>query len=530
MDPGLRSRWDASRQIGHQPFPAACYAPFVSMFFAPTGDVVACCETQATPLGNVANASLRELWNGPSFGRLRRAVAAGGLPPECSYCAWRIASGDFSGATARHFDHFPVDGDAPEWPRVMEFSLSSLCNLACIMCNPDTSSTVRALAGLPPRPAAYGDRFFAELREFLPHLHTAKFLGGEPFLAPESYRVWDMLAADGLRPHCVVTTNGTRWDARVEAALERLPMSVMFSMDGATRETLEAIRRNARFDELLRNAQRFADHCRSRGTTFRFLFSLQRRNWHELGDFLRMAEAMDVAVNLSPVVEPRECSLTALPPDELRTIADELLRQRDEVAAELHRNRELWLGAVASLAANAADASLAATTTRHRRDREDRYAALVAEGTAKRAAGDHAAAARDFAAAIALDGARPEAHLERAWLHLARRDATAGLADVDAAHAALAARPTPGLEAPLCGVHGQLAAIAGLHDAAIGAFGRLFAIEPASARAHAWRGEAWLSVGRAAEATADARAALARDPEHVHARDLLRRAEAVLGG
>ena len=264
-----------------------------------------------------------------------------------------MASGDLHGVTAKHFDHYEVEEMDPPWPQVMEFSLSNTCNLECIMCNGASSSLIRSRREkLPPLPRVYGNDFFRDLRPFLPHLKTAKFLGGEPFLIPEVHRIWDFMIEDKLTTDCVVTTNGTRYDAKVERVLERLPMSIIFSMDGATKAALERIRVNAKFDALVDHAKRFIHYTRERGTKFRFIYSLMQQNWHELGDFLLFAEALGVEVNLSPVVHPAECSLYALPGEELHTIVKQLEARRASVARQLQLNRETWTNAIDTIAAN----------------------------------------------------------------------------------------------------------------------------------------------------------------------------------
>ncbi len=97
----------------------------------------------------------------------------------------------------------------------------------------DDSLSTGTVATLPK---PYSDHFFAELRKYLPHLKFAKFLGGEPFLAQESYRIWDMMVEDKLQIPCHVTTNGTQWNERVERVLEHVPCSFSISMDGVTKK------------------------------------------------------------------------------------------------------------------------------------------------------------------------------------------------------------------------------------------------------------------------------------------------------
>src|SRR5262249_33725194 len=158
------------------------------------------------------------------------------------------------------FDRFSVDAVDPEWPQMIEFAGSNNCNFECIMCSGELSSTIRAnRERLPPLPKLYTDQFFDDLRPFLPHLRQAKFLGGEPFLGQECFRIWDMILEDGLETQCHVTTNASQYNAKVERVLEALPVSVSVSVDGATKETVEKIRVNSHFETLLSNLHRFRE-------------------------------------------------------------------------------------------------------------------------------------------------------------------------------------------------------------------------------------------------------------------------------
>lgn len=71
-------------------------------------------------------------------------------------------------AFLRWFAELPVEGPDPDWPRQMEFSVSNTCNLQCVMCNGEWSSSIRSQReGLPPLPKVYDDAFFDGLRDFL---------------------------------------------------------------------------------------------------------------------------------------------------------------------------------------------------------------------------------------------------------------------------------------------------------------------------------------------------------------------------
>lgn len=320
-----------------------CQAPSVSLYFDTQGAVQACCQNTKYPLGHVATDRLRDIWHGPRAAALRDALARDNLAAGCEFCAWQWAAGDRAGVFARNFDRFAAGPSPAAWPRMMEFSLSNACNLQCVMCNGLFSSSIRAnLEHLPPLVSPYGERFFAELDEFLPHLEFAKFLGGEPFLSREAARIWQRLVELGLATRCHVTTNGTQYDARVVEWLERLPFDIVVSLDGITAATVEAIRVGARFEVIRANVLRLRDYARERGTYFGLAFCLMRQNWREFGEFLRWCDELDCEAIVNVVRHPPECSLYTLSADELRTVTDELTACSRGVSSRLTRSRSTW--------------------------------------------------------------------------------------------------------------------------------------------------------------------------------------------
>ena len=66
-----------------------------------------------------------------------------------------------------------------------------------------------------------------------------------------------MMIEDQVRFPFMIVTNGTVFDRRVERVLDRLPCTISMSLDGATAETVESIRRNARFDDIMANPRRY---------------------------------------------------------------------------------------------------------------------------------------------------------------------------------------------------------------------------------------------------------------------------------
>lgn len=320
------------------------------MYLDQFGDVRACCMNIHHPLGNVTRSNLLDIWHGPRAAALRSALAEDDFSLGCEWCEWPVADGRRDLAFARWFDRYaPAGGETP-WPRQIEFSISNTCNLQCVMCNGDWSSSIRAQReGRDPLPTVYTDEFFEQLEAFLPHVEAVKFLGGEPFLAAETLRILDRLIALDLRPRCHITTNGTQWTPRVERILEMLPVDIALSLDAATAETYEAIRVGSRWETVMANLDRFLDRAAGTGTKVDLTFCLMEGNWHEFGRFCAMADERDLLVTVNTVTHPAHLSLYHARREHLAEVVAALEAEGDERGDRLTKNADTWDAELARL-------------------------------------------------------------------------------------------------------------------------------------------------------------------------------------
>ena len=322
---------------------AVCHAPFTSMYLDQHGDVRACCQNAHHPLGNVTTASLLDIWRGAATADLRRALERADYSLGCEFCEWPVSEGRPEAAFARWYDDFPIPSADPDWPVQLELSISNTCNLQCVMCNGDWSSSIRSQReGRAPLPKVYDDGFFDELRAFVPHLRRVKFLGGEPFLAAETLRVMDLLVELGDDVRCHATTNGTQWSPRVERILDALPVDVAVSMDAATAETYERIRVGSSWELLQHNLDRFQERADANGTSVSVTYCLMVDNWHEFGDFCRIADERGLNCDVNTVTHPPHFSLYRLPADELQHVVDEMTRWARTEGGSLRASRATW--------------------------------------------------------------------------------------------------------------------------------------------------------------------------------------------
>lgn len=319
-----------------------CWAPDATLYFAPDGAVRACCVNTEYPLGHVSRQSIREIWEGVRTRALRDALARGDFSLGCQECGAHEAAGNRAWSNAPQFDEYRGT-EVLAHPRRMDFILSNTCNLMCEMCHGGLSSAIRAKREkLPPLPKAYGDDFFDELREFLPHLERAVFLGGEPFLAREARRVWDLMIEMGLQIPTTVVTNGTQWNERVERYLREIPMDVTVSIDGVTAETVESLRVGTDFDELMANVDRYQEIVEARGGAVSLHYCLMAQNWHELGAYLEEADRKGRAAIIMTVTTPARFSLFRLPRAELERVLASWEAEDRHLRPRLERNLAVW--------------------------------------------------------------------------------------------------------------------------------------------------------------------------------------------
>lgn len=322
----------------------------MQMHLLPDGDVRACCRN-AIPLGNITEQRLPEIWFGARRSEMEQLLSTATTPTGCENCAAEVTAEGRRGSYPEVFDFWADELDwersANRWPTRLEFNLSNRCNLQCLQCSGDLSSAIRIhREHRPPLPAVYDEQFFDDLAAFLPHLHHANFAGGEPFLGPENFRVWEMIAELSPQLPCTINTNATRWNDEIRRVLERGRFSFIFSLDGIHKATYESIRVGSDLDVVLSNIERFRAYAARRGTDVNINHCLMPQNHHEFGDLLLYAESRGIKVNVSVVRTPRDCSIAYLPQDEIRTIHRTLAGQSHALLPRLRLNASTWLDEV----------------------------------------------------------------------------------------------------------------------------------------------------------------------------------------
>ncbi len=283
-----------------------CTHPFEWCEIHPDGQVFACCPAWLkTPIGNLLETPLLEIWNGPAARGLRRNILNGSFhncnrkrcprlaahqPPVMN--AGKMADPEIRAAILQGRVKLPYG------PKILNFCFDPRCNLACPSCR----SALLADGGTVRQRA----ETLAELIETqaAPHAETLIVGGfGDPFGSPAyrqllqgiELRNWPRLRRIDLH------TNGQLWDHaawKVCHGIHPLVQSAEISIDAATAATYSENRRGGDFRRLLRNL----DFIRTLPIALKFSCVVQRNNYRELPAFVELSRCYRASVYLSRLV------------------------------------------------------------------------------------------------------------------------------------------------------------------------------------------------------------------------------------
>jgi len=301
-----------------------CNAPFTNMYFNIHGDAAPCWLGFINP-DSYPQKSIKEIWEGKRFNEFRKNIKKLTLEETCGTCLENLNSHNYVSVLAKAYDHL---GKPAKYPKMMELELDNTCNLECIMCNGFLSSSIRKNREKKPKlEIPYDDEFVNQLNEFIPHLQELRLNGGEPFLSKICKNILDNAVEINPKIKIVLATNGTVLNNSIKELLEKGNFNINISIDSLQKETYEAIRVNAVFEEVMENFKYFLDYCRKKKTKLCVLTNPMKQNWTEMGDFVRFCNQHNIPLWFNTIRQPQEHSLWALPTDKLQEIFDTLSRE-----------------------------------------------------------------------------------------------------------------------------------------------------------------------------------------------------------
>jgi MoaA/NifB/PqqE/SkfB family radical SAM enzyme len=187
-----------------------CSAPWVSVAIMESGGVKTCCAGK--PFGNVNKQSIYEIIDSEYLAQTKRDILDNKPTDNCASCYQQERQ---TGTSLR--DNYNLYyTDITKGIQAIDLRRSNLCNLACIYCGPQASSTWATQLNKPI--ISFKNTYDIDLETWLSskleNIQEITLLGGEPLLMKENYALIDKIP-DNVR--LSITTNLT-------IDLERLPI------------------------------------------------------------------------------------------------------------------------------------------------------------------------------------------------------------------------------------------------------------------------------------------------------------------
>lgn len=338
LKPVSASIFKKFQKTRNNPVSCFCNAAFVSMRIGIDGKVYACNHNSNFVLGQFPQQTLLEIWQGKQMRLLRKHLRYNDFSLGCGVCKEDAEKLRFDSASFSHFSRYPIGN----MPSMLDFRLSNACNLKCIMCSGLSSSSFGE--GSRNNTEIFDARFLDQLEVFIPHLHTARFIGGEPLAIPVYYDIWERIIARNPKCNIVIQTNGTILNERVKLLAEQGNVHFSVSIDSLQQDAYEQIRLGAKLPQVLSNIDFFSENARLRKREFVLCFCPMRSNYSEIPAFIAFANQKLSLICLNRFLYPAKLALWSLPSTEIARIISSF-KETSFAPIKLHeqQNHQLFL-------------------------------------------------------------------------------------------------------------------------------------------------------------------------------------------
>ncbi len=165
-------------------------------------------------------------------------------------------------------------------PRILRVALTTRCNLRCIMCR---------FVGLDYEFTLPGE-VIEQVVELFPYLELVDWQGGEVFLL-DNFKELLVRAAKHTQLRQTIQTNGLLLNEELAEILARSRVDLQVSVDGATKDVYEHVRKGARFETLMEKLSIMAATEKAAGGKFERKLSVcvMKSNNRFIGQFVDFA-------------------------------------------------------------------------------------------------------------------------------------------------------------------------------------------------------------------------------------------------
>lgn len=252
------------------------------------GDTRCCCTTFVKQnLDNMLQNTISEVWNS----NLHKVLCLSTENRTYSFCDKTMCPLFVGKSVAEKGIEENTYKEMAVYPETLAVGYDSTCNLACSTCR----DCIHVAQGEEKEIANHISEIIKE--DYLKHCKFLIMAGdGEVFLSPAYRTIYSDKQCNP--PYIRILTNGMLFNEKTWTKFKHEKtgkIMLTVSIDAATKETYEKIRRNGNFDILKRNME-FASTLRKNGELryFRLNFVVQRDNYQEMPLFVRWGKELHV--------------------------------------------------------------------------------------------------------------------------------------------------------------------------------------------------------------------------------------------
>jgi len=256
-------------------YESICVFPFIQQSVGQSANVGICCKI-STPVGNLKNNTLHEVFNNDQSKSIRQRMINGEMIKECKIC-WDTEKNNLVSlrqhGLIKHGDQFDQEWVDDARPRTINISPVSLCNFSCRICDSATSSSIaveelkyetddnqkkKLKQFININKDEFNKSIPARLIDSIAGVEFLHILGREPFMWPQLNELLDLIIERDFAKNIQLefNTNGSIYPAAIIDKLKKFKrVEILLSIDDI--EKRFEIQRGSRWDDIYKNLELF---------------------------------------------------------------------------------------------------------------------------------------------------------------------------------------------------------------------------------------------------------------------------------
>ncbi len=333
-------------------FNPVCNAPYTNMLFIPSGKVMACHYNRGTIIGDVGKSSLKDIWFGKSYNNLRNKIKKHDFSYGCQNCYYELKNKNYFSSGPYKYNYLTISKNS--MPVLFDFQLENTCNLECIMCSSEYSSSIQQHREHQTKNISpYNDNFIEQIKPFIPFLKSASFTGGEPFMIKIYRELWKLF--NNLNPiiPLYISSNASFIPDNIKPIIESGNFHFTISIDSLKKEVYEKIRKNASLNNTLQNIEYLYNLTTSKSNSLSIKIVVMTLNAKELPEMIQYWSGRNIQVfpkllwvpvflSLRQLTEKEFDDLIVLYKSYQLPVDSEIKKNNDKRFKEIINQLEIW--------------------------------------------------------------------------------------------------------------------------------------------------------------------------------------------